>query len=104
MASSPLIAFYGDDFTGSTDALEVLAATGLKSILFVDVPTPETLARFEGLEAVGIAGNSRSLTPEEMREVIPPVSLHSSRPRHRSCITKSARPLTHHRRSALSVA
>ena len=73
MASSPLIAFYGDDFTGSTDALEVLAATGLKSILFVDVPTPETLARFEGLEAIGIAGSSRSLTPEEMCEVIPPV-------------------------------
>ena len=72
MASSPLIAFYGDDFTGSTDALEVLAATGLKSILFVDVPTPETLAQFEGLGAIGIAGNTRSLTPAEMDQVVPP--------------------------------
>ena len=72
MAAAPLIAFYGDDFTGSTDALECLAATGLRSLLFVDVPTPEILARFEGLEAVGIAGNSRSLTPEEMDGVIPP--------------------------------
>ena len=67
-----MIAFYGDDFTGSTDALECLAATGLKSVLFVDVPTPEVLARFGDLEAVGIAGNSRSLTPDEMEGVIPP--------------------------------
>ncbi|HEX4768618.1 MAG TPA: four-carbon acid sugar kinase family protein [Lichenihabitans sp.] len=72
MTKAPLIAFYGDDFTGSTDALECLAAAGLKSVLFVDVPTPEVLARFEGLEAVGIAGNSRSLTPDEMDGVIPP--------------------------------
>jgi 3-oxoisoapionate kinase len=71
MADVPLIAFYGDDFTGSTDALECLALAGLKSILFVDVPSPDVLARFEGLEAVGIAGNSRSLTPEEMDAVIP---------------------------------
>ena len=69
---TPLIAFYGDDFTGSTDALECLAATGLKSVLFVDVPTHEVLARFEGLDAIGIAGNSRSLTPDEMDGVIPP--------------------------------
>ncbi len=72
MADAPLIAFYGDDFTGSTDALEVLAASGLRTVLFVDVPSPEVLARFEGLEAVGIAGNSRSLTPAEMEAVIPP--------------------------------
>jgi uncharacterized protein YgbK (DUF1537 family) len=71
MPKAPLIAFYGDDFTGSTDALECLAATGLKSVLFVDVPTPEVLARFEGLDAIGIAGNSRSLTPDEMEAVIP---------------------------------
>lgn len=72
MAETPLIAFYGDDFTGSTDALECLAATGLKSVLFLDVPTPDVLARFEGLEAVGLAGNGRSLTPDEMEAVIPP--------------------------------
>jgi len=71
MADAPLIAFYGDDFTGSTDALECLAASGLRSILFVDVPSPEILSRFEGLEAIGIAGNSRSLTPGEMETVVP---------------------------------
>lgn len=69
--TAPLIAFYGDDFTGSTDALECLAATGLRSMLFVDVPTPEMLAQYEGLQAVGIAGNSRSLTPPEMEQTMP---------------------------------
>lgn len=68
----PLIAFYGDDFTGSTDALECLASAGLRSVLFVDVPSPQILSCFPDLEAVGIAGASRSLTPDEMEGVIPP--------------------------------
>ena len=71
MTGKPLIAFYGDDFTGSTDALECLAAAGLRAVLFTGVPSPALLARFEGLQAVGIAGNSRGLTPEEMEDVIP---------------------------------
>lgn len=71
MSVKPLIAFYGDDFTGSTDALECLAAAGLRAVLFTDVPSPALLARFEGLQAMGIAGNSRGLTPEEMDGVIP---------------------------------
>lgn len=71
MREKPLIAFYGDDFTGSTDALECLAAAGLRAVLFTGVPSPALLARFEGLQAVGIAGNSRGLTPEEMEDVIP---------------------------------
>ena len=41
-ASRPLrLAFYGDDFTGSTDALEVLAFSGLRCALFLSVPTPD---------------------------------------------------------------
>jgi uncharacterized protein YgbK (DUF1537 family) len=35
------------------------------------VPSPELLSRFSGLQAIGIAGNSRSLTPTEMEGVIP---------------------------------
>jgi uncharacterized protein YgbK (DUF1537 family) len=71
MIQTPLIAFYGDDFTGSTDALESLAAAGLRAVLFTDVPSPERLSRFSGLDAIGIAGNSRTLTPEEMDGVMP---------------------------------
>ena len=68
---TPLIAFYGDDFTGSTDALECLAAAGLRAVLFADVPSPDLLSQFEDLQAIGIAGNSRALPPEEMEGVIP---------------------------------
>ena len=35
------LAFYGDDFTGSTDALELLSRAGIRTILFLDDPTPE---------------------------------------------------------------
>ena len=44
----------------------------MKSVLFIDVPSPKVLSRFQDLEAVGIAGASRSLTPDEMEAVIPP--------------------------------
>lgn len=70
MTQAPLIAFYGDDFTGSTDALECLAAAGLRAVLFTDVPSPALLANFQGLEAIGIAGHSRSLMPDEMDGVV----------------------------------
>ena len=72
MADAPRIAFYGDDFTGSTDALEVLAKAGLRTLLFTGVPSAAVLARHPGLDAVGIAGNSRALTPDEMDGAVPP--------------------------------
>ena len=41
-----LVAWYGDDFTGSAAVMEVLTFAGLPSVLFLDLPTPEQLARF----------------------------------------------------------
>ncbi len=73
MAHRPRIAFYGDDFTGSTDAMECLAASGLRTVLFTDLPTTEVMARYGDLDAIGLAGNSRTLTPAEMDEAMPPV-------------------------------
>lgn len=70
--SKPLFAFYGDDFTGSTDALEWLCRAGLKSILFMEPPTPEQLASHEGLQAFGVAGATRSLNPEAMEAALGP--------------------------------
>ena len=61
-----LVAFYGDDFTGSTDTMEVLSFAGLETVLFLGDPTPERLARFPGTRAVGIAGVSRSRDPAWM--------------------------------------
>jgi uncharacterized protein YgbK (DUF1537 family) len=69
-----LLTFYGDDFTGSTDALEALARAGVRTALFLEAPRPEQLGgRFAGLEVVGVAGMGRSMTPSQMDEVLPPV-------------------------------
>ena len=66
------LAYYGDDFTGSTDALEILTKTGLKTILFINIPDEKTIGSFSDLQAFGIAGTSRSLNPEEMeKELLP---------------------------------
>ncbi|HEY4804311.1 MAG TPA: four-carbon acid sugar kinase family protein, partial [Paraburkholderia sp.] len=58
-----LLAYYGDDFTGSTDAMEAMTAAGIPTILFLDTPTPEALARFPEARCVGIAGSSRGRSP-----------------------------------------
>ncbi len=67
-----LIGFYGDDFTGSTDAMESLAAGGLRTVLFVNPPSAEQIARYEGLRAVGVAGLTRSLPADEMAAALAP--------------------------------
>lgn len=62
--------FYGDDFTGSTDAMEVLSIGGLRTILFLDIPDDEALKSAEGFKAVGIAGTTRSMQPEALLEEV----------------------------------
>jgi len=66
--SDLLVSYYGDDFTGSTDVMESLAASGIPTVLFLGVPQPEMLQRFADCRAIGIAGTSRSETPEWMQE------------------------------------
>ncbi len=68
-----LVGFYGDDFTGSAGVMEVLAAAGVKTVLFLDPPSDTALTRFPGVRAVGIAGMSRTASPEEMERILPPV-------------------------------
>ncbi|WMY09576.1 four-carbon acid sugar kinase family protein [Paraburkholderia phenoliruptrix] len=67
------LAYYGDDFTGSTDALEVLAFAGLRCALFLKAPTRDQLAQLGGFDAIGVAGDSRAMSPVEMAETLPPV-------------------------------
>ncbi len=74
-----LYTFYGDDFTGSTDVLEQLAANGVPAVLFLAPPTPEQLGRFPDVQAFGIAGDSRSRSPEWMTEHLPPNLSHACR-------------------------
>ena len=71
--SSPLYAWYGDDLTGSTDVLEGLAVHGLPAVLFLRAPDEEALREFAGCRAIGIAGESRSRTPEWMDANLPAI-------------------------------
>jgi uncharacterized protein YgbK (DUF1537 family) len=68
---SLLYAFYGDDFTGSTDALEQLAEGGVPAVLFLRTPDAALRARFPDVRAIGIAGDSRSRSPEWMNAHLP---------------------------------
>jgi uncharacterized protein YgbK (DUF1537 family) len=67
-----LLSFYGDDFTGATDALEFLTHAGARTVLFIRPPNPEQLARYPALQAVGVAGSTRSMTPEAMEAELRP--------------------------------
>lgn len=69
----PIFSFYGDDFTGSTDALEALAINGVSAVLFLHPPDADDLQKFSGCRAVGIAGESRSRSPGWMRTELPAV-------------------------------
>jgi len=73
MSQQLLLTFYGDDFTGSTDALEALATRGIESVLFLEPPTLADLSRFPGVKAVGVAGLSRSQSPQWMDRELPGV-------------------------------
>jgi uncharacterized protein YgbK (DUF1537 family) len=71
--TQPLFSYYGDDFTGSTDALEALAANGVSTVLFLAPPDAQQLARYPECRAIGLAGESRSRTPEWMSDHLPAV-------------------------------
>lgn len=71
LPDGPLVAFYGDDFTGSSAAMEVLAFAGLKTILFLAPPTPQRLAQFSTYRGIGIAGVARAKAPQWMDENLP---------------------------------
>ncbi len=66
-----LYAFYGDDFTGSTDVLEQLAEGGVPAVLFLRQPDAALRARFAQVRAIGIAGDSRSRAPKWMDAHLP---------------------------------
>jgi 3-oxoisoapionate kinase len=68
-----LLTYYGDDFTGSTDVMEAFTAAGVPTVLFLDLPRPEDLARFPHMRCVGLAGQSRGKSPEWMRRELPAI-------------------------------
>ena len=94
-----LLTFYGDDFTGSTDALEQLSLAGIRAVLFIEPPTPRQLRGFPGLQAVGVAGLTRSLRPDEMAKVLRPAlrklkALGAPHVHYKVCSTFDSSPAT----------
>jgi uncharacterized protein YgbK (DUF1537 family) len=65
------LAYYGDDFTGSTDVLEALTSGGIETVLFVGPPSDDMLRRYGHVRAYGISGNSRTMSPAEMDRALP---------------------------------
>ncbi len=67
-------AFYGDDFTGSVDALLQFARRGWTGRLFVGLPDAADLRNAAAeSDVVGIAGIARSLPTEQLEAEIRPV-------------------------------
>jgi uncharacterized protein YgbK (DUF1537 family) len=73
-AHPPRLAFYGDDLTGATDTLAILAEAGLRTRLFLRVPDGAALQAAGTLDVIGIAGAARSLSPAAMRDELGPVA------------------------------
>jgi uncharacterized protein YgbK (DUF1537 family) len=71
--STLLLAYYGDDFTGSTDVLEACERSGLRTVLFLEPPSPDQLAQFPEAQVAGVAGISRAQTPAWMRRHLPAI-------------------------------
>ncbi|MGE3829639.1 MAG: four-carbon acid sugar kinase family protein [Parvibaculaceae bacterium] len=74
-ASHLLLSYYGDDYTGSTDVMEALASHGVKTVLFTRRPSDEQREAFASYQAIGLAGTSRSETPDWMDTQLRPAFL-----------------------------
>src|SRR5689334_13928918 len=73
LPAGPVVAWYGDDFTGSAAVMEALTFGGLKAVLFLDEAKDHWLDRFPDARAIGIAGIARSQSPDWMRRELPGV-------------------------------
>ncbi len=73
LPAGPLVAWYGDDFTGASAVMEVLTFAGFPAVLFFEAPDAARLARFGDLRAVGIAGDARTRDPAWMEANLPPI-------------------------------
>ncbi|WP_275785143.1 four-carbon acid sugar kinase family protein [Pararhizobium gei] len=96
-ASNLLLSYYGDDLTGSTDVMEALSSNGVDTVLFMNVPDAALLDRFRHCRAVGLAGTSRSETPEWMEENLTPAfrwlkSLNAAICHYKVCSTFDSSP------------
>lgn len=73
MVKRKTLAFYGDDFTGSTDAMEALHQYGWRTILFLEPPNDDMLELFKDVDCIGVAGTARAKNRTGMEEELRPV-------------------------------
>ena len=64
--AGPLLAYCGDDFTGSTDVMEAFTAAGVPTVLFLSPPTAHWVQRFAGKRCIGLASTARGQSPAWM--------------------------------------
>jgi uncharacterized protein YgbK (DUF1537 family) len=76
------LAYYGDDFTGSTDVMESLALMGIPTVLFMEPPTIDAIKNFgfknklfanHQPQVAGVAGISRSFSREQLQDNLPTI-------------------------------
>ncbi|GAA1957277.1 four-carbon acid sugar kinase family protein [Microbacterium deminutum] len=91
-------AFYGDDITGSVDALLQFAREGWRGRLFVGVPGSDALATAtDDCDVIGIAGIARSLRTDDLEAEVRPalVALLALDPaiiQYKACSTADSSP------------
>lgn len=66
-----VLAFYGDDFTGSSAVMEVLTFAGLPTVMFLAPPSAAELERFAEFRVIGMASTARARSPDWMDAHLP---------------------------------
>ncbi|MGD1886121.1 MAG: four-carbon acid sugar kinase family protein [Cohaesibacteraceae bacterium] len=95
----PLVAWYGDDFTGAAAVLEVLTFAGLRAMLFLEPPSDAQLDRYPGLKGIGVASTARAHSPEWMDAELPSIfarlaALKPALTHYKVCSTLDSSPTT----------
>lgn len=72
-AKRPLVGFYGDDFTGSSENLAQFHRNGLRTRLYLKMPSLGALREAAAdLDVVGFAGTARALSNTQIAEEVSP--------------------------------
>ena len=68
--SIPFVSIADDD-TGATDLGDMIAQKGVRTVIFIDLPTPDALAKYAGdALAIVVATRSRSIDPDEAKRKV----------------------------------
>lgn len=98
-SGKPLVAWYGDDFTGAAAVMEALTFGGFPSVLFRQLPTAAQLEKFKDMRGIGVAGIARAMPPQWMDQQLPAIfafldSLEAPVLHYKTCSTLDSSPET----------